>query len=192
MEKGRLEAFSDGVIAIIMTIMVLELKSPPSNDIAGLKVIAPVFFSYLLSFAFVGTYWVNHHHMFQAIRHVDGRILWLNINLLFWLSLMPFCMGWLAESGFTTWPVLVYGLDLLAASIAYLSLAKSLVALHGPDSPLALALQKDVKGKISVAIYVLALPLAFIQPKLCVLLFSVVVFMWVVPDPRIEKRLKKD
>src|SRR6266480_2690913 len=149
MSKGRLEAFSDGVIAIIITIMVLELKVPQRADLAALRDLIPVFLSYVLSFVFLGIYWSNHHHLLQATQHVDGRVLWANLHLLFWLSLIPFVTGWVGENHFAARPVALYGVVLLFASIAYLILARLLVSLHGSDSVIAIALGRDFKGKVS-------------------------------------------
>jgi uncharacterized membrane protein len=187
MSKGRLEAFSDGVIAIIITIMVLELKAPHSPDLTALRPLVPAFLSYVLSFVFVGIYWNNHHHMLQASRQVNGRILWANLHFLFWLSLVPFATRWMGESHFASLPVAAYGAVLLFAGGAYLILAGSLIAHHGKDSALAIALGRDVKGKISFALYALALPVAFINPRLACAIYVVVAVMWLVPDRRIEK-----
>src|SRR3990172_7944366 len=151
MSKGRMEAFSDGVLAIIITIMVLELTIPHEADLAALSPLLPVFLSYVLSFVFLGIYWNNHHHLLQAIRHVDGRVLWANLHLLFWLSLIPFVTGWMGETQFATGPVALYGIVLLLAAVAYLILTRALIALHGRDSVLATALGRDVKGKGGVA-----------------------------------------
>src|SRR5260221_13512572 len=153
MNKGRLEAFSDGVIAIIITIMVLELKVPDGMDLAALRPLLPVFVSYVLSFVFLGIYWSNHHHLLQAVKHVDGRVLWANLHLLFWLSLIPFVTGWVGENHFAARPVALYGVVLLFASIAYFILARALVSLHGSDSVIAIALGRDFKGKVSTVIY---------------------------------------
>ena len=189
MTKGRMEAFSDGVIAIILTIMVLELKVPKGVEWAALRPLLPVFMSYVLSFLFIGIYWNNHHHMLHAAAKVNGRILWSNLHLLFWLSLIPFVTGWMGENCFASVPVALYGIDLLMAAIAYYILAHALIAHHGRDSRLALALGKDYKGKISVAVYVAAIPLAFWNPRLAGALYVLVAFMWFIPDRRIEKTL---
>src|SRR5689334_22826238 len=162
MGKGRLEAFSDGVLAIIITIMVLELKVPHGDDLAALRPLIPVFLSYVLSFIFIGIYWNNHHHLLQAIRHVNGRILWSNLHLLFWLSLIPFVTGWMGENHFAALPVALYGIVLLGAAIAYFILSRSLISHHGQDSPLAIALGKDFKGKVSVISYAIAILCAFV------------------------------
>ena len=189
MTKGRLEAFSDGVIAIIITIMVLELHVPREADVHALRPLLPVFISYALSFVYLGIYWNNHHHMLQAVHRVDGRILWANLHLLFWLSLVPFATGWLGETHFGRWPVSLYGAVLLLAAIAYFLLARSLVRLHGPESVIARALGSDFKGRISIVIYAVAMPLAFLQPYLSLGLFVAVAIMWLIPDRRIERTL---
>jgi uncharacterized membrane protein len=189
MSKQRLEAFSDAVIAIIMTIMVLEMKAPHGTDLESLRPLIPVFLSYVLSFVFLGIYWNNHHHLLQAVKQVNGRILWANLHLLFWLSLTPFVTGWMGENNFAPRPVALYGVVLLLAAIAYFILAKSLVAHHGSDSALAIALGKDFKGKISVVVYAAAIPLAFVYSLLACGLYILVAIMWLIPDPRIEKSL---
>ena len=189
MHKGRLEAFSDGVIAILITIMVLELKVPHEAALAALLPLVPVFLSYVLSFIFIGIYWTNHHHLLQAIEHVDGRVLWANLHLLFWLSLIPFVTGWIGENQFAAWPVASYGVVLLCAAIAYFILTRALIALHGNDSVLATALGRDIKGKISPVFYIVAIPLAFVNAWLASALYVLVAIIWLVPDRRIEKTL---
>lgn len=189
MHKGRLEAFSDGVIAIIITIMVLEIKVPHGVDLAALKPLIPVFLSYVLSFIYLGIYWNNHHHLFQAVKHVDGRILWANAHLLFWLSLIPFVTAWMGENHFATIPSVLYGVVLLMAAIAYFILVKALLYRHGKDSVLATAIGNDNKGKISIVIYVLAMLLGFINPLYACTLYAVVAVIWLIPDRRIEKVL---
>jgi uncharacterized membrane protein len=191
MGRGRLEAFSDGVLAIIITIMVLELKVPHGADTAALRPLLPVFLSYVLSFVFVGIYWSNHHHLLHTVQHVDGRILWANLHLLFWLSLVPFVTGWMGENHFAPLPVALYGAVLLLAGAAYFILARALVAHHGRDSALAKALGRDFKGKASVALYALAIPLAFVSPWLACALYVAVAVMWLVPDRRIERTLSE-
>jgi uncharacterized membrane protein len=191
MTKGRLEAFSDGVIAIIITIMVLEMKVPEGADWSALRPLFPVFLSYLLSFVFLAIYWNNHHHLLQAVRHVDGRVLWANAHLLFWLSLTPFVTAWMGESRFAPWPVALYGVVLLGAAIAYFILARALIALHGPDSAIATALGADFKGRISMVFYVVAIPLAFVRSWLACALYVLVAVMWLVPDRRIERTLSR-
>ena len=182
-----MEAFSDGVIAIIITIMVLELRVPHDANWRSLIPIAPVFLSYVLSFVFVGIYWSNHHHLLQVVERVNGGVLWANLHLLFWLSLTPFVTAWMGENRFAAVPVALYGGVLLGAAIAYFILARSLLAIHLPDSPLATALGADFKGKISMVIYLLAIPLAFVKPWLACSLYILVAVMWLVPDRRIEK-----
>jgi uncharacterized membrane protein len=189
MSKGRLEAFSDGVIAIIITIMVLELKVPLKADWAALTPLIPVFLSYVLSFAFLGIYWNNHHHLLQAIKHVDGRVLWANLHLLFWLSLIPFVTGWMGETHFAPRPVALYGAVLLLAAVAYYILTRALIALHGRDSILASALGRDAKGKVSVVIYTVAILLSFVNSWSACALYVLVAVMWLIPDRRIEKTL---
>jgi uncharacterized membrane protein len=190
MEKGRLEAFSDGVIAIIITIMVLELKVPHGTDFAALRPLIPVFLSYVLSFIFIGIYWNNHHHLLQAIRQVNGRILWANLHLLFWLSLIPFATGWMGENNFAALPVALYGVVLLLAAIAYYILTRALIDRHGKDSALATAIGRNFKGKVSVVIYLAAIVLSFVNSGLSCLLYILVAIMWLIPDRRIEKTLK--
>ena len=189
MDKGRMEAFSDGVLAIIITIMVLELTVPHGADLAALLPVAPVFLSYVLSFIFLGIYWSNHHHLLQAIEHVDGRVLWANLHLLFWLSLTPFVTAWMGENHFATWPVALYGGVLLCAAVAYYILSQALIALHGRDSVLATAVGRDSKGKISALIYAVAIPLAFLDSWVALALYILVAIMWLIPDRRIEKTL---
>ncbi len=189
MTKGRLEAFSDGVLAIIITIMVLELKVPHGDDFSDLRPLIPIFLSYVLSFIYLAIYWNNHHHLLQAVRHVNGRILWANIHLLFWLSLIPFVTAWMGENHFATRPVALYGVALLCPAIAYYILTHALIAHHGRDSELARALGRDGKGKISVVIYAAAIPLAFLHPMIACGLYVLVAILWLIPDRRIEKAL---
>jgi len=189
MGKGRLEAFSDGVIAIIITIMVLELEVPHGTGLAALRPLIPVFFSYVLSFVYIGIYWNNHHHMLHAAGKVSGRILWANLHLLFWLSLIPFVTGWMGENHFAALPVALYGVVLLMASIAYYILARFLAALHGKDSKLAVALGSDIKGLSSSAIYVIAIPLSFVNPWIAFSAYVLVAVIWFIPDRRIENVL---
>ncbi|NMB89669.1 MAG: DUF1211 domain-containing protein [Chloroflexi bacterium] len=191
MSKGRLEAFSDGVIAILITIMVLELSPPEGTTPAALAPLTPVFFSYVLSFIFLGIYWSNHHHLLQAIKHVDGRVLWANIHLLFWLSLVPFATAWMGDHPFMAWPVALYGMVLLFASIAYFILTRSLLALHGHDSILATAMGTNFKGKVSVIVYLTAIPVAFIAPLFSCLLYASIAVLWIIPDRRIERILQQ-
>jgi uncharacterized membrane protein len=184
-----LEAFSDGVIAIIITIMVLEMKVPHGNDLAALRPLIPVFVSYVLSFAYVGIYWNNHHHMLHAAAQVNGAILWANLHLLFWLSLIPFVTGWMGENHFAALPVALYGVVLLMAGAAYTILANALIRRHGPESTLARALGRDFKGKVSLVAYVLAIPLAFVNNWIAMAVYFAVAAMWLIPDRRIETAL---
>ena len=190
MHKGRLEAFSDGVIAIIITIMVLEMKVPHDASPAALVPLVPVFFSYMLSFIYVGIYWNNHHHMLQASSHVSGAALWANLHLLFWMSLMPFVSGWMGENHFAQWPVFAYGVVLLMTAVAYVILTYTLLRTQPENSPLHRAVGKDRKGKISLAVYALALALNFVSPWLSCALYALVALMWLVPDSRIERVMR--
>ena len=188
--KGRLEAFSDGVIAIIITIMVLEMKVPHgSAEIADLKPVLPIFLSYTLSFLYVGIYWNNHHHMLHATHKVSGGILWANLHLLFWLSLVPFVTGWVGENHFAATPMAMYGVVLLMAGLAYWILQFCIIRVHGNESVLARALGKDFKGKISPVLYVAAIPLAYVSPWIAGGLFVLVALLWLVPDRRIEQAI---
>ena len=198
MQKNRLEAFSDGVLAIIITIMVLELKlphpaeqAPHPAELAELKSLLPVFLSYVLSFIYVGIYWNNHHHMFHSTKHVTGGILWANLHLLFWLSLFPFTTAWVGESHPAPTPTAVYGFVLLMAAVAYYILQRTIIAQQGPDSLLVAALGKDWKGKFSPVCYFIAIPLAFVSPWISDGLFIFVALLWLVPDRRIERVLTK-
>src|SRR5262245_1260635 len=190
MTKGRMEAFSDAVIAIILTIMVLELKVPDGADLRSLRPLASTFLSYVLSFVYLGIYWNNHHHLIHACRLVDGRILWANLHLLFWLSLFPFATHWLGETDFAAVPVAVYGGVLLMAGLAYTVLVRALLARHGSDSVLARAIGSDLKGYLSIAFYVVGIGLAVLVDRWVGLgLFTVVALIWLVPDLRIERAL---
>ncbi len=191
MSKGRMEAFSDGVIAILITIMVLELKAPQGTDAAALLPLVPLFLSYVLSFVFLGIYWNNHHHLLQAVKHVDGRVLWANLHLLFWLSLIPFVTGWMGENTFAAGPVALYGVVMLGAAIAYFILTRALIALHGRDSVLATAIGRDFKGAVSVVIYSAAIPLSFANSWSACGLYVLVAVMWLIPDRRIEKTISQ-
>jgi uncharacterized membrane protein len=191
MGKNRLEAFSDGVIAIIITIMVLELKVPHGADWATLQPLIPVLLSYILSFLMVAIYWNNHHHLLHSIRKVDGPSLWANMHLLFWLSLIPFVTGWMGENHFQTLPVVLYGLVLFMCGVAYYILAHVLMCHHGQDSALAQALGKDHKGKISLVMYAIAMPLAFFYAWMAMLIYVAVALLWLVPDRRLEKVLRE-
>lgn len=189
MSKGRLEAFSDAVVAIIITIMVLEMKVPHGPELTSLGPLIPPLLSYTLSFVFLGIYWNNHHHLFQAVRQVDGRVLWANLHLLFWLSLIPFVTGWMGENHFAAWPVALYGIVLLLAGSAYFILTRALLARHDADSPLAKALGRDVKGKVSVLAYAVAIPLAFIRPWIAGTIYVLIAILWLIPDRRFERVL---
>lgn len=184
-----MEAFSDGVIAIIITIMVLELRAPHDPHLSALRPLSPVFLSYALSFIFIGIYWSNHHHLLHAVDHVDGRVLWANLHLLFWLSLTPFATAWVGESRFAPQPVAVYGVVLLFSAISYYILTRALLSIHAADSVLASALGRDFKGKISVVIYLIAIPLAFVSAWLAYGIYVLVAVMWLVPDRRIERTI---
>ncbi len=191
MSKGRLEAFSDGVLAIVITIMVLALAPPKGTTFDDLRPLVPVFLSYLLSFANLAIWWNNHHHLFQAVRVVDGRVLWANMLLLFFLSLYPFATAWMGESEFASQPVALYGAVQLAAALSYFVLVRALIAIQPEDSPLAAAIGSDTKGKVSPLLYLAAIPIAFIAPLLSVGLFVVVALMWIVPDTRIERTIDR-
>ena len=191
MSKGRLEAFSDGVIAIIITIMVLELQAPHEATLAALRPLLPVMLSYVLSFVFVGIYWNNHHHLLQAAHQVNGPTLWANLHLLFWLSLIPFVSGWMGETDFAAWPVAIYGVVMLFAGIAYYILVHALIALHGADSHLAAAIGRDTKGIISVVIYAVGVALAFFNTGVAFALYVLVAIIWFIPDQRIERQLPR-
>ena len=190
MRSSRLEAFSDGVIAIIITIMVLELKLPHGSDFAWLRPLLPVFLSYVLSFVYVGIYWNNHHHMLHATRKISGSVLWANLHLLFWLSLFPFATAWMGENHFTPLPTAMYGVVLLMAGIAYVVLQQRIIAVEGRDSLLAIATGTDFKGKVSVLGYVAGIGLSFVQPWLACTLYVLVALLWLVPDRRIESRIE--
>lgn len=188
MHKNRLEAFSDGVLAIILTIMVLEMKVPHGDaSLAALKPILPVFLGYVLSFTYIGIYWNNHHHLLQAAQKVNGRILWANMHLLFWLSLLPFATGWMGENHFARWPVILYNVVLLMAGGAYFLLSRALVRHHGADSAIALAVGRDRKGLVSVVSYVFAVGLSALNPWIGLAISVAVALMWLVPDRRIER-----
>jgi uncharacterized membrane protein len=192
MGKTRLEAFSDGVIAIIITIMVLELRVPQGATLDVLRPLIPVFLSYILSFVYVGIYWANHHHFMHAAQHVNGRVLWANLHLLFWLSLFPFATGWMGENHFAPVPVAIYGVVLLMASLAWRPFQSALIAANGgEDSLLAHALARDWKGLVSSAMYASAIGLAFVHPAIAGLLYIAVAVMWLVPDRRIETRMTR-
>jgi uncharacterized membrane protein len=189
MGKGRLEAFSDGVIAIIITIMVLELKVPHEPNLEALRPLVPIFLSYVLSFIYVGIYWNNHHHLLQAVRNVNGSILWANLHLLFWLSLFPFANGWMGENHFAALPVSLYGGILFGAAIAYYILTRALIVHHGKDSTLAAAIGRDFKGKLSLAFYAIGIIFSFVNPLVAFAIYVLVALMWLIPDRRIERTL---
>jgi uncharacterized membrane protein len=190
MGKGRLEAFSDGVLAIIITIMVLEMKVPHGESLDSLKPLGPVFLSYLLSFIYIGIYWNNHHHMMHVVKRVNGTILWTNSFLLFWLSLIPFVTAWMGENNFATWPVVLYGFVLIMAGIAYYILSHCLIGLHGKESSFAKALGRDSKGIISVVVYAVGIALSFVHPMIGFWVYAIVAVMWFIPDKRFEKRVQ--
>jgi len=189
MSKGRLEAFSDGVFAVIITIMVLDLKVPSGTDLRALKSVLPVFLCYVLSYLYVGIYWNNHHHLLHASERVTGGILWANLILLFCLSLAPFTTAWMGENHYAPLPVAVYGAMLLFAGIAYFILTKSLITHHGKDSVLALSIGHDWKGAVSVVVYIVAIPLSFVRAWLACACYFLVAIMWLLPDRRIEKHV---
>jgi len=189
MGKGRVEAFSDGVIAILITIMVLELKVPHGDTFDTLGPLVPVFLSYVLSFVYVGIYWNNHHHMLHACQHVTGGILWANLHLLFWLSLVPFTTGWMGENHFAPMPTALYGFVLLMAAIAYWVLQQRLIASQGERSLLRRAIGSDWKGKMSPIVYLAAIPLAFVSPPVSMALYVFIALVWLIPDTRIERTL---
>ena len=191
MTKGRLEAFSDGVIAIIITIMVLELRAPHGTDLSSLRPLLPIFLMYVLSFLVLGIYWNNHHHMFHAADHVNGKVLWANLHLLFWLSLFPFGTAWMGENHLASVPTAGYGVILLLAGIAYYILERQIIAAQGKNSRLAVAVGSDWKGRISPALYAVGIPLAFVSPWISTALYVAVALLWLVPDSRIERELHK-
>jgi uncharacterized membrane protein len=189
MNKGRLEAFSDGVIAIIITIMVLELHAPEGDDWSALRELAPTFLSYVLSFIYIGIYWNNHHHLWQAAKQVNGPVLWANLYLLFWLSLVPFVTGWMGENDFAQLPVAMYGFVLWMAGLAYYILTRTLITLHGRDSVIATALGNKVKEIASLVVYGLAILLSFVNTAFSLALYVIVALIWLIPDRRIERTL---
>lgn len=189
MNKSRLEAFSDGVIAVIITIMVLEMKPPHGASLQALRPAIPVFLSYILSFVYIGIYWNNHHHLFHATQRVNGTTLWANLHLLFWLSVIPFTTAWMDANQSQPWPVAVYGVVLLLAGFAYFILAQTLISLHGRGSTLAKSIGKDRKGRISMAIYAGAIPLAFVKTWIASACYVIVAVMWLIPDRRIERNV---
>jgi uncharacterized membrane protein len=190
-EKDRLLAFTDGVIAIIITIMVLELKVPQGAGIGALAAVVPIFLSYVLSFVYVGIYWNNHHHFFHLVRHVDGVMLWANLHLLFWLSLIPFATGWMGENHFSPTPTAVYGVALLMPALAWDGMQWAILRTQGHDSPLARAIGRDVKGKISPALYLAGILFAFVDPRISGAIYVLVALLWFIPDRRIEKMIRR-
>jgi len=192
MTKGRLEAFSDGVIAVIITIMVLELKVPHGAEATALTPLAATFLTYVLSFVFLGIYWNNHHHMLQVTSHINGAVLWANLHLLFWLSLVPFVTGWMGENHFASLPTAVYGVVLFMAGIAYTILLTAILRLEGPHSRLAAAVGRDIKGKVSFTLYAVAVPLAFVHQLIADAIYVFVALMWLVPDRRIETHVNRE
>jgi uncharacterized membrane protein len=191
MSPARLEAFTDGVVAIVITIMVLEIRVPQGSDFAALRADVPLLLTYLLSFVNVGIFWNNHHHMLHVTERVNGKVLWANLALLFWLSLVPFLIRWIDEAGFTPLPTAAYGVVLACAAVSYLVLQLQIIALNGRDSRLAVALGDDFKGKVSLTLYVVAIPLAFVRPWLAIAVYVGVALLWLAPDSRIESLLKK-
>lgn len=189
MSKGRLEAFTDGVIAILITILVLELRAPHGADLEALRPLIPTALSYVLSFVFIAIYWNNHHHLMHAARHVDGRVLWANVHLLFWLSLTPFATAWMGDNHFAPLPVAAYGVVLFMAAVAFTILVRALIARHGPSSTLARAIGDDRKGRLSLLLYGAAVPLAFANRWVALGIYVAVAIMWFVPDTRIERIL---
>jgi uncharacterized membrane protein len=190
MSKGRLEAFSDGVFAVIITIMVLDMKVPRGTDLQALRSVFPVFLSYVLSYLYVGIYWNNHHHLLHVSEKVTGGILWANLILLFCLSLAPFTTAWMGENGYAALPVAIYGVMLLFAGIAYFILSRRLIAHHGKESVLARSIGSDWKGRVSLFVYAVAIPLALVRPWVACACYTVVAIMWLLPDPRIEKQVQ--
>jgi uncharacterized membrane protein len=189
MSKGRLEAFSDGVIAILITIMVLELRPPHGSDLGALREVVPSFLSYLLSFVFLGIYWNNHHHMLNATERVNGAVLWANLHLLFWLSLVPFGTAWMGQTHNAPLPTALYGVLLACAGLSYTTLQTTIIRQQGPGSKLAAAVGRDRKGKLSLLVYLSAIPLAFVEPIISDVLYAVVAAVWLIPDRRIEKHV---
>ena len=192
MNKTRIEAFSDGVIAIVITIMVLELRIPEGADWTALRPIVPVFVTYVLSFVFLGIYWNNHHHLLHTVDRITGGILWANLHLLFWLSLTPFATGWMGRNNFAPLPTAIYGVDLLLSALAYTILVRTIIAAQGPSSRLKAAVGSDAKGNLSLAIYAAAIPLSFVNRWVAYALYVIVALMWLVPDRRIERRVQEE
>ncbi|MGH8541262.1 MAG: TMEM175 family protein [Stenotrophobium sp.] len=192
MGKGRLEAFSDGVIAVALTIMVLEMKVPQGADLDALRAVLPAFLSYILSFIYIGIYWNNHHHLLHTVKHISGAIMWANLHLLFWLTLVPFTTDWMGENHYAAMPTALYGFVLLMSGVAYTMLVHAIVVCHGgKDSELAAAIGSDTKGKLSLLAYALAVGLAFVDQRISDVIYALVALMWLVPDRRIESRIKE-
>jgi uncharacterized membrane protein len=191
MQKNRLEAFSDGVLAIIITIMVLDLRVPQGTDLTALKPVLPVFLSYVLSFVIIGIYWNNHHHLFHSTKQVSGSILWANMHLLFWLSILPFATAWMGENHLASMPTAIYGFVLLMASIAFYILQRAIISQQGHDSLLAEAIGSDWKGRLSLVLYIASIPLAFVSPWIANGLYVLVASLWLIPDRRIERVIEK-
>jgi uncharacterized membrane protein len=192
MTKERMEAFSDGVLAVFITIMVLDMKPPHDTELAAMRPLIPVFLSYVLSFIYVGIYWNNHHHLLHATQQVSGAVLWANLHLMFWLSLIPFTTAWVGENHVKAWPVALYGIVLLCAALAYYILTRALIHLHGENSTLAKSVGEDKKGKISIAVYAAAVPLVFVQPWIASVGYVIVAVMWLIPDRRIEREVANE
>lgn len=192
MKSSRLEAFSDGVLAILITIMVLEMKVPVESALHDLKLVYPIFLSYILSFLYIGIYWNNHHHLFQATKYVNGKVLWANLHLLFWLSLIPFASGWVGRTSFSAVPTALYGVVLFMSAVAYFILQHLILKIHGQDSVLYKAIGKDYKGKISLVLYAAAIPLSFVSQWVSMAIYIGVALLWIVPDKRIEETLYKE
>jgi len=192
MNKTRLEAFSDGVLAIIITIMILEIRAPHEATLEALQPLLPIFLSYVLSFIFIGIYWNNHHHMLQASKTISGAVMWANMHLLFWLSMIPFATSWIGEQHFAAVPMSLYGFILLMCAVSYTLLQNKLIHLHGKESVLKQAINNDKKGKISLVFYLLAIPLAFVSTWISGFLYIAVALIWIVPDKRIESKIKND
>lgn len=189
MNTGRLEAFSDGVIAVALTVMVLGMQAPQDTSLVALKPLVPQFLTYILSFVYVGIYWSNHHHLLHAVERVNGAALWANLHLLFWITLIPLTTAWMGENYAAAWPTAIYGVILLLAALAYFILVRTLVAVHGADSPLARAIGQDFKNKISAVFYAVAIALAFVHTAIADVLYVIVAIIWLVPDRRIENNL---
>ena len=189
MGTQRLEAFSDGVLAIIITVMLLEIKVPHGDQLKDLAELTPTLLSYILSFVYIGIYWNNHHHMMHTVNKINGSIMWANMHLLFWLSLVPFATGWMGENHFSKWPMMLYGFCLLMSSIAYFILAQLLIKLHGKNSVIGKAIGRDKKGIISTTLYIVGIAIAFVSPWLSLLMYSVVAIIWFIPDKRIENKI---